>query len=316
MQKLKREVKNMKYNNQDLAHSFFYEGGFGGGSNCHYNEDKYFSYSTCIGLIYTNKKGQKTLFISNSNFSKTTAKHIHYLRNACPFQVKEAFFAYGRSSVNIETLAKIANEHIKDEMDKKRVYSRKAERDFAQKILQVAEDLHSIANVKIPLLNKYKKYLEKKLNTENIKAEKAKEKARAKKQKELLAKKVAQYKKEIANIPLLDTIKDLFFTEHSREEYGNYAYKADLFKQMFDVKDPSFVIVNGDSINTTQRICMPLEQVLPLLKAWKHKHNIVGQKLGWYTVLANNDKMVKIGCHNIPVENVQALADTLLNKQK
>ena len=318
MQKLKREVKNMKYDNRTLAHNFFYEGGCGNGNNCHYNEDKYFSYSTCIGLIYTNKQGQRTLFISNSNFSTTTAKHIHYLRNACPFQVKEAFFAYGRSFVNIETLANIANEHIKDEMDKKSVYLRKPERDFAQKILQVAEDLHNIAGQKIPLLNRYKKYLEKKLNTENIKAEKAKEKARIKREQAKQEREIKAFKNSIKDIPLLQVIKDLVFNKVGiTPNYDKELYKKrDLLYRSFAVEYPSFVIVEDNKVITSQHITMDVSEILPLLKAWKHKHNIVGQKLGWYTVLVNNDKMVKVGCHNIPVENVQALADTLLNKQK
>lgn len=302
----------MKYNNQELAHKFFYAGGSNSGNSCHYEGDRYFSYSTCIGLIYTNKKGQKTLFISWHNFSNITAKHLNHLRRACPFEVKEAFFKYGNYVMDINGLAENANGYIKDEMERKVIYTRKPDREFAEKILEVAENLHNITGVKIPLLKKYKKYLEKKLNTENIKAEKAKEREKAKKAKAVLEKKVAKFRKEIANIPLLDVIKDLYFTTHPEEQYADYAYKRGLFKQMFDVKDPSFVIINGDDVNTTQRITMPLEQVLPLLKAWKHKHNILGQKLGWYTVLANNSKMVKIGCHNIPIENIQALADTLL----
>lgn len=302
----------------DLAHSFFYKdhNELCRAGRVSYEGNRFFSYRTCIGLIFTDKKGNRTLLVSRESMSVSTGRHRNALLSACPFKYIYVPFQYGQRYPTVESLTTEFNTLIDTELKQNHIYTRKDLREYATELLQDAKVFKETTGQKIPLLNKYKKYLEKKLNTENIKAEKAKEKARAKKQKELLAKKVAQYKKEIANIPLLDTIKDLFFTEHSREEYGNYAYKAGLFKQMFDVKDPSFVIVNGDSINTTQRICMPLEQVLPLLKAWKHKHNIVGQKLGWYTVLANNDKMVKVGCHNIPVENVQALADTLLNEQK
>ena len=36
-----------------------------------------------------------------------------------------------------------------------------------------------------------------------------------------------------------------------------------------------------------------------------------GDKLDFYTVLAITDKYVKIGCHNIPIENVYDLQETM-----
>lgn len=295
-----------------LAHAFYHDNnGWECRSNsCSFLGNKFYSYYTCIGLVYTDKNGKKHLFYSKYNMSNTTSKHIGVMLNACPFDSKsEAPFFYGEHYVNIESLANNFNKEIQDEMKGALIYSRKPDRERAEKLLTSAENFVAITETDIPLLNDYKKYISLKLNTEEIKKAKKAERQKAKMEREECKAKMAKFMEDNKGIGLLDLIKKYIFSPlYLNEEYKN----RDLLIGSFGIDHPSFVIIDGDNIKTSQRITMPKENIIPLLRAWKHGHNILGQRAGSYTVVVNNGKMVKVGCHKIPYENIKALADALL----
>lgn len=308
----------------DLAHSFYYEEYADKdrySASASWNGPVFDSYGTTIGLIAENKKGEKCLLSSYNNFSNTTAKHISALENASPLGKRlRVFFKYGTSlkhnwmyqtqEQRLQFIADNFQKEIAYEMDQKRTYTRKPEREHAQTVLSLAEDFAEFSGLKIEGLAKFRAYLKRRLDSAAIK--KAMEKNRiAAATKAANAKKRAQaFREEIKNAPLLESIKKYIFdTSDFNKEDRKY---KDMFRASFDVVAPSFVIIDGDEVKTSQHVREKIADVLPLLRMWKHKHNIIGLKLGQWTVLANNDKYVKIGCHNIPVANVQALADTLL----
>lgn len=305
-------MKKVYSNMHSLAHAFYHDNnGWECRSNsCSFLENKFYSYYTCIGLVYTDKNGKKHLFYSKYNMSNTTSKHIGVMINACPFDSKsEAPFFYGEHYVSIESLANNFNKEIQDEMTRDLIYSRKPDRERAEKLLTSAESFVAITETDIPLLDKYKTYISLKLNTEEIKKAKKAEREKARKAREQKAGEIAEFFERNKDIPLLDLIKKYVFSPVSLlQDFVD----RDLLIESFGIDHPSFVIIDGDNIKTSQRITMPKENIIPLLRAWKHGHNILGQRAGSYTVVVNNSKMVKVGCHKIPYENIKALADTLL----
>lgn len=313
----------MKYkNNQDIAHGFFYEHPENvncyGNSTSFYN-DVFCSYATAIGYIYTDKNGKRTLLASRDNFSNTTAKHINYLLRACPFDYINVKFEYGynlKYATQKDILKHLAcnfEKLILNDMKYKKTYTRKEDRQYSEQLKKDCLDFCGVTNTKIKSLTKYIKYLDKALNQEHIKQAAKKAREAAKKKAEKTKKLIAKFKKRLEKTPLLESINKYIFNFKSYEATEQEKQEKELFIKSFEVDRPSFVTLDPCGVvKTSQGITEPLPAVVPLLRAWKSGKNIIGLKIGFYTVLENNAKQVKIGCHNIPTANIQALADTLL----
>ena len=69
----------------------------------------------------------------------------------------------------------------------------------------------------------------------------------------------------------------------------------------------SYIWRAGDAVKTTQAITVPWIDVELLLKLWKAGKPILGKRAGQYTVLSVNDNYVQVGCHRIPVDNLNAI---------
>lgn len=69
----------------------------------------------------------------------------------------------------------------------------------------------------------------------------------------------------------------------------------------------SFIWRADAVVKTTQGITVPWSDVELLLKLWKAGKPILGKRAGQYTVLAVNDDYVQVGCHRIPVANLNAI---------
>lgn len=316
-------MKKVFGNIDSLAHEFFYKEH---NEECRtrsawFKGNRFGSYGTCIGYIFTDKQGKKTLLASDSYMSATTAKHLNALKSACPFDIASVPFHYGDSFYLYRTqkdvlkrIAELFAVRLDSEMSEKKTYTRKPDREYALELLKNMNEFVRITGQRIKGLAKYNKYLSVVLNKENIKKASARVRELAKKKAEKMRKAVEHFKKTVSKKPLLDLVDkyalDWTYTGKSDIERK----EKELFENMFGVENPSFVGLCKDknAVRTSQRIVMPICDIITALKCWKHKHNILGFKLGAYTVLANNDKFVKIGCHNIPTANIKALADVLL----
>ena len=51
--------------------------------NVSYDRNIFYSYNTAIGKIVKDINGNNVVLISDNTFSSTTAKHLHYLKEAC-----------------------------------------------------------------------------------------------------------------------------------------------------------------------------------------------------------------------------------------
>ena len=316
-------MKKVFGNIDSLAHEFYYKEH---NEECRtrsawFKGNRFGSYGTCIGYIFTDKQGKKTLLASDSYMSATTAKHLNALKSACPFDIASVPFHYGDSFYLDRTqkdvlkrIAELFAVRLDNEMSEKKTYTRKPDRDYALELLKNMNEFVRITGQRIKGLAKYNKYLSVVLNKENIKKASARVRELAKKKAETMRKAVEHFKKVVSKKPLLDLV-DKYVLEWTYTGKSAYERKEkELFENMFGVENPSFVGLCKDknAVRTSQRIVMPVCEIITALKCWKHKHNILGFKVGGYTVLANNDKFVKIGCHTIPVANIQALCDVLL----
>lgn len=307
----------------DLAHGFFYDPQDGERfytNSASFIGNRFLSYGTCIGYIYEGKMGEKTLLVSDDNMSVTTAKHIRYLIGACPFSWIRVPFQYGESLSGM-TQDQIVN-HIKEtleyrlerEMGYKYTYTRAEQRDSSQHLLSMGAKFNEVTGATVLGLAKFKKYLDVKLSADNIK----KAAARARKQAQIKAEKTRKaldkFRKGLKNTPIYPLIEKFCFDWTVWDKTEQEKKERELFINSFDVETPAFVRVDveGGVVRTTKHVTLPIETIKPLLKMWKHKHNIVGLDCGQFKILANNDKMVKVGCHNIPVGNIQALCEIIL----
>lgn len=307
-------------NIEEMAHTFYYTSD----KEKHYTnsasfeEKKFYSYYTCIGYIY-NKNGRRVLFVSWDTMSSTTGKHRSALIHACPFEVLEVPFLYGNHApYNEKDILKYIADNfancIKNDMQAKHTYTRAADREYTSKLLKNAAAFVEYTKVKIKGLAKYTKYCAERLNAEHIKQAAKKARERAAQKAKQTKKRIEAFKKRLEKTPLLESINKYCFDFKSWQATKEEQEQRALFIASFGIENPSFVTIDSErgTVHTTQKVSLNIKEVLPLLRAWKHGKNIVGQKCGIYTILENNAQRVKIGCHNIPTENIKALASMLL----
>lgn len=127
----------MKYHSNKACAAAFIEGKCccGNCGNVSFNDDEFYSYSTCIAKKLQGY-GQKVLLISRNNFSNTTAKHIsdllrvYYNGNVSVGHLVFVPFEYNDRNVSAFTLAE--RFHDLFESFKGRNFSMKKDReDFA-----------------------------------------------------------------------------------------------------------------------------------------------------------------------------------------
>lgn len=93
-----------------------------------------------------------------------------------------------------------------------------------------------------------------------------------------------------------------------------FPYRKDCIASFFNLtsiedyhKMYSYIWRVEDTVITTQNVIVPWSDVALLLKLWKAGKPILGKQAGQYTVLAVNDDYVQVGCHRIPVANLNAI---------
>lgn len=115
------------------------------------------------------------------------------------------------------------------------------------------------------------------------------------------------------------------FTDSGSTSYKEYSailekysvaahYRKSMIENFFKLntvedyqKGYSYIWKAGDIVKTTQYIQVPWKDVELLLKLWKTGKPILGKQAGCYTVLAVNNDYVQVGCHKIPVANLNAI---------
>ena len=253
--------------------------------------------STAIGRIFQTKDGARALVYSANGFSNTTRKHINKLYAASPFYKNISVPAIYEGCLSpLEILTTI--EMI---LSAERNFNRKEERAEFLNAFYALNALNELKGFKgIPaLIRKYKGI-----------ADQLNDKAAC---RALSAKIVEKRKKAAAaRAAILKKYNKLSICDQARAAYDynsplDSETKAALRDALNPNRDLSFVWVDGDFIRTSQQIRVPVTEAARLLTLWKAGKLKHGMTIDRYTVLNVGDNIVKIGCHNIPVENLKAL---------
>ncbi len=293
--------------NTEAAHAFFYsEGGF-------YNRrtpeafcnDLFFSYSTCIAKKTRTKDGRRILLLSKNKFSSTTSKHIAALKYACYWDIIEIPQQIDRNNFDCDEVLNTLYSDLKYSADTNLALKRNREEfNYNYETLQSLKNVEGF-KVDSKILRKYKSTYERINNPEELAKLKAKQRAAEKKKHEQL------------KIKLNRLIKNNNMSELAKLAYSyeSFEEKADLKKYLNPNNNLSFIWFDGDFVKTSQGVRVERQEVETLIKLWqlgKVKH---GMMVGQYTILEITTEFVKIGCHKIPMQNIQELAE-IINKQQ
>lgn len=315
---------------QELAHRFFYNpeargeyancnASFGGGWYRRTND--YYSYNTRIASIEKNKHGENVLLISDYKYSKTTAKHLNELRHACPYGQDRIIDVphceqYERDFGFMNAMERVAK------MDNSMLNRKEFRETFTKIIRMIDKYVEHFGWKSLPheckLIRKRKSTADK---LEYIRQKEIaianciehSEEERAKNREKRAA--ALQRKIERLKESTLEQLK-LAFSHNVPKEIRDAlkSFKNDLQTARDEqCRRYSYVWVeNTTYCKTSQGVRMDIGIVKRLLKLWGDKCNMIGEQADCYTIVENTNNHIKIGCHIIPMWNVQALYNELM----
>ena len=306
--------------NRDVAHRFFYDSidsYFERRSmTVWYSRGKYYSYSTCIGEMSKDINGNNVFIISDNNFSMTTAKHLGELRHACPYSVVDIYYL-PQSQGNREFYVNETIEHLKSNLEwySKSKLTQKPNREgftntynMLDSTLNLEKFRSEFKNIK-KILKSYKSLYDDINDPEKLKQIKE---LQAKREKQQKAKLKRELNKVFNKYSYLQQVEFAYTREYDQNITDNdREIKAKLRQYLNPKNDLSFVWFDNNLVRTSQGIRVDRGEAETLLKLWQHNKLKHGMTISCYTVLEVMDNYVKIGCHKIPVENLQALLKEL-----
>lgn len=261
------------FTNSEIVHIFNeqnqYEGRTSTGS-MYFCNNKIYSYGShyLLGHFLDND----TIIINDTGYSNTTSKHISLLTSAT--RNRKQYF-------KTKTEYKTVNKNIKEYLNKL-IRARKTKEFYLSEIdstLKMYFDYLEYTKQK----TKYKKYKEHREtlklandfynNFENLQETiKEANKKQAIKDKKAIIQKLKDWKRLRINWFRNKTNKD-------------------------------FLRLNGDFVETSQNIKIPIIEAKRLLKLIEHK-NIIGQRVDDRFIVRDFNGVLKVGCHNIPLKEI------------
>ena len=302
-------------NYHDLAHRFFNQPEKNGryrNVSVSFEGDTIYSYYTAIGVKVMGTDGKPALLLSDSNMTATTCKHIRAIHAACPYsqariinvpcqygnrwlevnEVAERFAAYFLT-YNPSDLSKSGNRW---EAGNKISNARR----FSSLIQPLEPGVMAIADI-----------IEKKIA--EIEAKQAARKP-ADLSPEAIEKREEEKQRRLDN--LLARVPKMSYLDKIKAVFANKSLPADLRAALKQEITPaaaeyereySFAWVSGDYVKTSQFVSMQKDTVKHLINRWRAGNLPEGSHAGPYTIYAFTPEYIRIGCHKIPMENIEAL---------
>jgi hypothetical protein len=110
---------------------------------------------------------------------------------------------------------------------------------------------------------------------------------------------------------LKDIIKENIKAERIKKErllneYKRAFYSFEPFEGLRNQLnlDYDLIRLNGENIETSQNVRVPLEEAKNLFKRFLNGENIKGEKIGYYTITKADPDLIKIGCHNLKPSDI------------
>ena len=317
------------HTNRSEAHNFYYlgvnEGVCKQYSCCSlsYDNDEAYSYSTLVAkVIPTRGRTRKSIstsspetgltLMSRDSMTSTTGRHLSYLRNASPFKVVHVPLERGRSTLT----PTILRDNFLSELENYAGSLNRADarREFAGLIYSRATLLQLASKEWAnPLRDRrFKKF-------ENIDVSKTAEEIKARNRK-AAAKQAAATKALLAKYLVgrrgpdyCELMRVLFDPNYCSDKFRLTRDERSALRRKFNGSD-AYVWVDGDMIHTSRSISVSLQEARVLMKAWAAGKDMRKQQIGHYTILSYTGDHIKIGCHNIPRENMIALYEAVVGK--
>lgn len=301
----------------NLFHRFFHEPDKRGRlESCHYGfqDDCFYSYSTVIGCKVTGKDNQPVLLIPFFSQTPTTLRHIKELTAACPYSRERIIrvpFRYGGSVYNAKRDVPELFKHFFDGF-KEESLSLAPNRNQVMSMFSCLERFNTlVGTVPAAIMKKAKALKEiaeagndRKRLMEKISGVLAKREAKAIQQKKEQDRQFRKIIKQYESVPYLEQVKLVC-------SYGGADYEVKIaLGRLLSKGIPglSFAYIKGDVVKTSGGVTIEAETVKHLITRWKAKSLLAGSHIGPYTIDEIREDYVKIGCHLIPIENIEALA--------
>lgn len=265
-------------NNQQVAHSFAY-GQNGKGSNFYSERDGtlLYSYSSLLARKFEN--GIILIDERIANYSNTSIRHNSHLIRAIHHM--EYYYVSSLDSYckleeffNIHELDLVNKEII--ELYKKQKRARKS--DYSQQIrTKLCEGSAIIKYGSVDKRSSVYKTFQRLYDGTNADELIEASIIAEKKQKELHAKK-------------------LF--ENNKIKYFNFTGVMPTYSAS-ELQGYNWLKIEGENLKTSGHVTVDLQEAKVLYKAYKSGKKVIGENIGYYTILKANDKEVQIGCHHI-----------------
>lgn len=328
-------------NTYTIAHKMFHDpNGRGKYAGCPLSYDNYnglraISYSTPIAEVVFGKDGEPITLISNQKYSITTSKHIIAVMGASPYRVLyvpncegSPLFVFRKSFEKYEPMGSynVTPEYFNQARNRQAFMNLVIMFDEYQKYIGGLDELMGKRNGVIELYIRLCKDIEQKRvsrkqliskATEQYESTVKKQKSIEKRRTTILAKKASEFLSG-DRMDLIGKIKFIF------EPHNNLDAKTKELlakcRSMLNVKYEtpigtryaSYMWIDNKQVRTSQGVRVTIDDVRRLCSMWKHKENIIGQKVdNIYSVLQRTDEYVQVGCHTIPTWNIEAICKAL-----
>ena len=306
-------------NYHDLAHRFFNEPEKRGSYqriSVSFEGDTIYSYYTAIGMKVMGTDGKPALLLSDSNMSETTGKHIRAIHAACPYssgRIISAPLQYGNRWIKVSEVAERFTSYFLtyDPADLSKASNREEAKNkisnarrFSSLIQHLESGVLAVADMLSARINEIEaKRAARKPTDWSPEAIKQREEEKQRRLDNLLAK--------VPRMSYMDKIKAVF-TNKSLPADLRAALKQEVTPSTAEYeREYSFVWVSGDYVKTSQFVSMQKGTVKHLINRWRAGNLTEGTHAGPYTIQDITPDYIRIGCHKIPIANIEALETEL-----
>ena len=317
------------HSNQTQAHDFYYKGVNHGlakeysGCTLNYDGNKAMSYSTLVALVIP-ARGRKQRDVKTSDpsagltltsfhaMSSTTSRHTSYLRSASPFYVVKVPLERGRADLDPKELA---GNFLRELELYSECLNTKNDRDTFIRLMGARKTLLDCAAEEWakPLRDKrFRKF-------EDIDIGKAAADLQARNRREAVKRAAetralfAKYVKDRSGADYCEFVRVLCDDRYDSPKYRLTREQRQLLRSKLK-RDDAYVWVDGDELRTSKGVRVDAREARVLLKAWAAGKDMRAMKIGYYTIISYTGDHIKIGCHNIPRENMLALYEALVGE--
>ena len=297
-------------NYHDLAHRFFNqpeERGSYGGVSVSFDGDTIYSYYTAIGLKVMGTDGKPALLLSDNNMTATTGTHIRAIHAACPYsqdRIINVPCRYSDHWLEVKTVAERFTEYLLtyNPADLAKANNRLKAGGKAYNAGRFNTLIHPLESGVLAAADQIK-----------ARIAEIEVKVRARKPADLSPEAIKQREEEkrrrLDN--LLARVSKMSYMDKVQAVFVNKSLPADLRAALKQEIAPaagySFAWISGDYVKTSQFVSMQKDTVKHLLDRWRAGNLPEGSHAGPYTIYTLAPDHIRIGCHKIPIANIEAL---------